>query len=112
MDWHAAWGLKWGAYRAADTFILTSHSENFGIAIAEAFACERPVLINYVNIWREIARCGAGLVETDTTAGAVALLNRWLGLSDRERTEMRLLARDCFLRELKHIAAPSASHRR
>jgi len=101
--------LKWGAYRAADTFILTSHSENFGIAIAEALACERPVLItDKVNIWREIARCGAGLVETDTTAGAVALLNRWLGLSDRERTEMRLLARDCFLENFEaHSSALS-----
>lgn len=90
--------MKWGAYRTADTFILPSHSENFGIAIAEALACERPVLItDKVNIWREIERNGAGLVESDTAAGAVSLLNRWLDLSDCDRIEMRRRARACFL---------------
>lgn len=90
--------MKWGAYRVADAFLLTSHSENFGIAIAEALACELPVLItDKVNIWREIESTGAGFVEADTTAGASTLLHRWLDLSDLERTEMRQHARACFL---------------
>ncbi|WP_428340881.1 glycosyltransferase [Mycobacterium sp.] len=91
-------GSKWGAYRAAEAFALTSHSENFGIVIAEALACGLPVLItDKVNIWREIERGGAGFVETDTRAGATSLLDRWMNLSDGERTEMRNLAHACFL---------------
>jgi glycosyltransferase involved in cell wall biosynthesis len=38
--------LKWGAFHAAEAFILPSHQENFGIAVAEALACGVPVLIS------------------------------------------------------------------
>ena len=38
--------LKWGAFAAADAFILPSHQENFGMAVAEALAARLPVLIS------------------------------------------------------------------
>jgi glycosyltransferase involved in cell wall biosynthesis len=37
---------KWGTMRSAETFILPSHQENFGIVVAEALACGKPVLIS------------------------------------------------------------------
>ena len=70
--------LKWGALRAADAFVLPSHQENFGIAIAEALACGTPVLIsNKVNIWREVVEDGGGFAEEDDLAGTTRLLERW-----------------------------------
>ena len=94
--------LKWGAFRCADAFILPSHQENFGMAVAEALACGTPVLIsNKVNIWREIEREGAGLVENDDHAGTRNLLERWLGLTDSERDDSRTAARLCYRRNFE-----------
>jgi glycosyltransferase involved in cell wall biosynthesis len=78
--------LKWGALRAADAFILPSHQENFGIAVAESLAAGRPVLISKeVNIWPEIEADQVGLVEPDTQEGTDNLFRRWLALSAADR---------------------------
>ena len=81
--------LKWGALHASEAFVLPSHQENFGIAVVEALACAKPVLIsNKVNIWREIEQDGAGIVADDTQAGAHQLLQAWEKLSDSQRQAM------------------------
>ena len=80
---------KWGAFFASEAFILPSHQENFGVAVAESLACGRPVLLSdKVNIAHEIATDGAGLMEPDTRAGTDHLLQRWLALSTDQRTAM------------------------
>ncbi len=85
---------KWAALAAAEAMILPSHQENFGMVVAEALASSLPVLISdKVNIWREIAEDGAGLVEPDNTAGAARLLERWLAA---EHDAMRAAADRCF----------------
>ena len=99
--------LKWGAFHAAEAFILPSHQENFGISVAEALACARPVLISdRVNIWREIDRDGAGLVEPDTLPGTARLLERWLALDPAARAAMSTRALACFRQrfEIAHAA--------
>jgi glycosyltransferase involved in cell wall biosynthesis len=89
--------LKWGAYRAADAFVLPSHQENFGVVVAEALACGVPVLISdKVNIWREVQRAGAGLIADDTDVGTERLLESWLALAEPERLAMRTAAVPAF----------------
>lgn len=90
--------LKWGALYASDVFILPSHQENFGIAVAEALSCKLPVIISdKVNIWREIQQEGAGIVDTDTVEGTERSLKLWLTLSSGERRQMGLRAEQCYL---------------
>ena len=88
---------KWGAFHACEAFLLPSHQENFGIAVVEALACGKPVLISdQVNIWREIEADGAALVAPDTLDGTQSLLRRWLALPDAARAAMGQAARRCF----------------
>jgi glycosyltransferase involved in cell wall biosynthesis len=88
---------KWGAFYSAEAFILPSHQENFGIAVAEALGCSLPVLISdKVNIWREVQAHRAGLVAPDTLAGTRALLEQWLEMPRPQRLRMREQACELF----------------
>ena len=89
--------VKWGAFSAAEAFVLPSHQENFGIAVVEALASGTPVLIsNKINIWREIEADGAGYVENDDLAGTANLLRHWLATPEAARSGMRENAKKSF----------------
>ncbi len=88
---------KWGAFYACEVFILPSHQENFGIAVAEALGCGRAVLLaDKVNIAPEIAADGAGLIEADDQAGTDALVSRWIKLPGEARARMEAQALATF----------------
>jgi glycosyltransferase involved in cell wall biosynthesis len=88
---------KWAALEGAEAFVLPSHQENFGVAVAESLAVGTPVLISdRVNIWREVAQDRAALVEPDSEEGTLRLLRRWLQLPAQDRGAMREAAKRCF----------------
>ncbi|QDK78669.1 glycosyltransferase [Spirosoma sp. KCTC 42546] len=85
---------KWGAFYGCEAFILPSHQENFGIVVAEALACKKPVLLsNQVNIWREVKAGKCGFVADDTLEGTNQLLKKWFELPSSDRKVMEDRAR-------------------
>ena len=59
-------------YSIADVFVFPSTRDIFGQVVLEAMACGLPVVIsNKVNIWREVAEAGAGVI-TDCDPSQVA----------------------------------------
>ncbi len=84
---------KLAALNEADLFVLPSHTENFGLAAAEAMAMGCPVIVSHgVKIAPEIVAAGAGRAvasDSDKLSGAISDL-----LSDRDgRRAMAAAAR-------------------
>jgi len=75
--------IKAGAFAAAEVFVLSSHSENFGIAAAEAITCGVPTIVSdQVAISDEIRTSDAGIVvRADAKELALAIQRV---LADRE----------------------------
>jgi glycosyltransferase involved in cell wall biosynthesis len=88
---------KWGALYGAEAFLLPSHQENFGIAVADALSCGTiPLISDKVNIARDVEADGAALVEPDTLDGTRRLLERLGAMTPDERDEMTQRGLRCY----------------
>ncbi|MEO8238590.1 MAG: glycosyltransferase [Flavobacterium sp.] len=77
---------KWGAFYGCEAYLLPSHQENFGIAIVEAMACKKSVLITKnVNIWNEIHEGGGGwIVNLKKKNGLKDILSEIINKSEED----------------------------
>jgi glycosyltransferase involved in cell wall biosynthesis len=77
---------KRDAYAASDLFILPTHSENFGIVVAEALGAGVPVLTTKGTPWKELEARGCGWwTDVDVAAIQDALLEATQRSSDELR---------------------------
>lgn len=81
------------AFNIADLFVLPTHGENFGMAIAEALACGVPVITTKGAPWEELNTHNAGWWIDIGVEPLVKVLTEAMKLNDNERMQMGLNGR-------------------
>lgn len=79
---------KWRLFQTSDFFVLPTHSENFGLAIAEALASGTPVVTTVGTPWSDLNACCAGAWIGIGTKPLAETLRRFLTLSEEELETM------------------------
>ncbi|NDC76515.1 MAG: glycosyltransferase [Chitinophagia bacterium] len=88
---------KWGALIDCEAFILTSHQENFGVTVAEALSCGRPVLVSRgVNIHATVTNTRSGLTCSPGRMDVRRMLTEWMSMDGNARDRMSVAAIDAW----------------
>lgn len=75
---------KWRLFQTSDFFVLPTHSENFGLAIAESLASGTPVITTVGTPWNDLNSSNSGAWIEIGTQPLVETLRRFLSLSDED----------------------------
>ena len=79
---------KWEMFQASDFFVLPTHSENFGLAIAESLASGTPVITTVGTPWNDLNSSNSGAWIEIGTQPLVETLRRFLSLTDEDLEAM------------------------
>ncbi|HEU4950675.1 MAG TPA: glycosyltransferase, partial [Holophagaceae bacterium] len=87
------------AYLAADLFVLPTHSENFGMTVAEALAAGTPAVVTRGAPWEGLVREGAGWWIDPGTEALEAALREATALAPARREAMGRAGRAWMARD-------------
>ena len=79
---------KWKLFQQADVFVLPTHSENFGIVVAEALASGTPVITTTGTPWHELQTSNCGWWTKIGTEPLTEALSDFLNCSPAKLEEM------------------------
>jgi glycosyltransferase involved in cell wall biosynthesis len=81
-------GDKWSLLKSADLFVLPSHSENFGLVVAEALYAGVPVVTTSATPWQKVEEYRCGWICQPEVDDLTRVLGAALKCSDDVRREM------------------------
>lgn len=90
---------KLQAYRNAELYVLPTHSENFGMTVAEALAAGTPAIVSKGAPWEAIENAGAGWWVDIGTEPLIAALSKALAKSPEELIILGGKGRDWMIRD-------------
>lgn len=79
---------KWKLFQTSDFFVLPTHSENFGLAIAESLASGTPVVTTVGTPWSDLNSSDAGAWIGIGTKQLVETLRKFLAFSEKDLETM------------------------
>ncbi|AMS30291.1 MAG: glycosyltransferase [Rhodocyclaceae bacterium] len=90
---------KWAVYQGADLFVLPTLNENFGITVAEALACELPVISTKGAPWEGLVKERCGWWIDHGVDALVDAMKRAMTLPAQERATMGIKGRAWMARD-------------
>lgn len=87
------------AFRMADLFVLPTHSENFGMVVAEALAHECPAVVSRGAPWKGLVEHGCGWWVPNDTDSLQATLEQAMSRPPAELREMGRRGREWMARD-------------
>ena len=79
---------KWRLFQTSDFFVLPTHSENFGLAIAESLASGTPVVTTVGTPWSDLNTSHSGAWIEIGTLPLVETLRKFLAMTDEDLEQM------------------------
>ncbi len=98
---------KLNAYREASLYVLPSHSENFGMTVAESLAAGTPVIVTKGAPWGSLQNEGAGWWVDIGIEPLITCLEQALALSTAELSAKGIAGRSWMLRDFswEHVSS-------
>ena len=75
---------KWRLFQTSDFFVLPTHSENFGLAIAESLASGTPVITTVGTPWNDLNSSQSGAWIEIGTQPLVEAIRKFLTMTDED----------------------------
>ncbi len=90
---------KWSLIAGASLFVLATHNENFGLSVAEALACEVPVICTQGAPWGGLVKERCGWWVDQSVPAIAEAIRAAASLSDAERRTMGARGREWMKRD-------------